>query len=903
MTRPVPTAPVATPAWHTQSVAQTLQAHSVVAGAGLCREEASRRLAQHGPNSLPAAKRSPPWVRLALQFHNPLIYVLLAAGAITFGLNDHVDAGVILGVVLINALIGFVQEGKAEKALEAVSAMLASHATVVRDGEWQEIDAAALVPGDIVLLESGARVPADLRLVRAKNLRIDEAALTGESVASDKDTEAVAAAAPVGDRACMAYAGTVVRVGQAHGVVVATGKATEIGRIGTLVGGVRLLATPLTRRLDQFARRITLFIVLVGAATFAFGYLVRGMPLLEIFLAVVGLAVAAIPEGLPAIVTIVLAIGTRTMARNKAIVRRLPAVETLGSVTVICSDKTGTLTKNEMTAVRVMLPTHSLEVSGAGYAPQGGFSRDGVAADARQDTELTALARCALLCNNAQLKHDEAAGWQLVGDPTEGALLCLARKAGLEPLAEAAATPRVDEIPFESEHRFMATLHHSQQGHAFVLLKGAPERVLDLCVDDGGGRPLDSSAWTRRMEEAASAGQRVLALASCAMPTGTASLSVEDIGRRFTLLGLAGLIDPPREEAIAAVAECQSAGLRIKMITGDHAVTAAAIGRQLGLRADHVLSGETVQGLTDAELRRRAVATDVIARASPEHKLRLVGALQAEGELVAMTGDGVNDAPALKTADIGVAMGHKGTDAAREAADLVLTDDNFATIVRAVREGRVVFDNIKKALLFMLPTNGGEAGVILLAIFAGLALPVTAGQILWVNMVTAVTLALALGFEPAEPGVMRRPPRRPTEPLVTRVLAFRIVYVSLLMVAVTFTAFEWELARGSSIETARTAAVNMLVVGELVYLFNVRHFTASSFSRHILTGNPVALWMSVLLIALQLAFTYAPPMHQLFQSAALDIWSWLVIGALGGLKFLAVEAEKSVLRRLRVTSM
>jgi magnesium-transporting ATPase (P-type) len=387
------------------------------------------------------------------------------------------------------------------------------------------------------------------------------------------------------------------------------------------------------------------------------------------------------------------------------------------------------------------------------------------------------------------------------------------------------------------------------------------------------------------------------------MPAGTTALSADDIIRRFTLLGLAGLIDPPREEAVAAVAECQSAGLRIKMITGDHAVTAAAIGRQLGLQADPVLTGETVQGLSDAELRRRAVDTDVIARASPEHKLRLVAALQAEGELVAMTGDGVNDAPALKTADLGVAMGHKGTDAAREAADLVLTDDNFATIVRAVREGRVVFDNIKKALLFMLPTNGGEAGVILLAVFAGLALPVTAGQILWVNMVTAVTLALALGFEPAEPDVMQRPPRRPSEPLVTRVLAFRIAYVSLLMVAVTFTVFQWELARGSSIETARTAAVNMLVVGELVYLFNVRHFTASSFSRDIFTGNPVALGMSALLIAFQLAFTYAPPMQQLFQSTALDIRSWLVIGALGGLKFLAVETEKAVLRRLRVTSV
>ncbi len=881
--------------WHARSVEQTLQAQAVASGTGLALDEAARRLARHGANRLPAARRQPPWQRFLLQFHNPLIYVLLVAAAITFGLDDLVDTGVILGVVLVNAAIGFVQEGKAERALEAVSAMLASRATVLRDGAWHEIDAEALVPGDIVQLEPGARVPADLRLIRTKNLRIDEAALTGESVAADKACGAVAAGAPLGDRRCMAYSGTVVGVGQGRGVVVATGTATEIGRIGTLVGGVHSLATPLTRRLDQFARRITLFIVAVGLVTFLFGHLWRGMPLLEIFLAVVGLAVAAIPEGLPAIVTIVLAIGTRNMARQRAIVRRLPAVETLGSVTVVCSDKTGTLTKNEMTAVCVMLPGRTLDVSGAGYAPEGGFAHDGQPVDAEADAALQALARCALLCNDAQLAHDDTAGWQLLGDPTEGALLSLAHKAGLDPLDEAAATPRVDEIPFESEHRYMATLHHDHDGAAFVLLKGAPERVLALCRHEGDGLPLDPAAWAARMDDAARAGQRVLALARCALPAADGApptaLSHADIGPHFTLLGLVGLIDPPREEAIAAVAECQQAGLRVKMITGDHAVTAAAIGAQLGLNTEQVLTGETVQGLDETALRQRARHCDVIARASPEHKLRLVQALQAEGELVAMTGDGVNDAPALKMADIGVAMGNKGTDAARAAADL------------AVREGRVVFDNIKKSLLFILPTNGGEAGVILLAVFAGLTLPVTAGQVLWVNMVTAVTLALALAFEPAEAGVMRRPPRPPGEPLVTRVLAFRIAYVSGLMVAVTMAVFEWDLARGSPIEHARTAAVNMLVVGELVYLFNVRHFTASAFTRDILAGNPVALWMSVLLVGLQLAFTYAPPLQALFQTTALDATAWAVIGGLGVLKFMAVEAEKAVLRRLGVTRM
>jgi magnesium-transporting ATPase (P-type) len=899
MSTPAP-APETLPEWHATDVNAALQRLGVDPQSGLNSDQVSQRRTQYGPNSLPVSKRRGPWLRFALQFHNPLIYVLLASGIVTFGLKDYVDAGVIAGVVIINALIGFIQEGKAEKALDAVRAMLASHATVLRNGEHHEIDADQLVPGDLVRLESGVKVPADLRLLQVKNLRINEAALTGESVPVEKSTEAVVGSAAIGDRACMAYSGTVVSYGQAHGLVVATGPQSEIGRISTLVSEVQTLATPLTRRLDQFARQITLFILGAALVTFLYGYYLRGLPLLDIFLAVVGLTVAAIPEGLPAIVSIVLAIGTRVMARNKAIIRRLPAVETLGSVTVICSDKTGTLTKNEMSVVQVMLDGHTLQVSGTGYAPEGAFHQDDSAVEAARHEALQALAQCALLCNNAQLRHRGDSGWHLIGDPTEGALLTLARKAGLDPVAAATATPRTDEIPFESEHRFMATLHHDHAGHGFVLLKGAPERVLALCRQDASGQPLDLAAWEARMDSAARDGQRVLALARCDMPANTTALSMDDITRRFTLLGLVGLIDPPREEAIAAVAECQRAGIRVKMITGDHAVTAAAIGRQLGLQAERAVTGDEIARLDDLALQRLVIATDVFARASPEHKLRLVDALQAQGELVAMTGDGVNDAPALKTSDIGVAMGKKGTDAAREAADLVLTDDNFATIAQAVREGRVVFDNIKKSLLFMLPTSGGEAGVIMLAVFAGLALPVTAGQILWVNMVTAVTLALALAFEPAEPGVMARAPRRPSEPLITRVLGFRVVYVSLLMMAVTFGVFEWELARGSSLELARTSAVNMLVVGELVYLFNVRHFTTSAFARGILTDNPVALWVSVLLIGLQLLFTYAPPMQHIFQTVALDALSWAMILGLGGLKFLAVEVEKAVLRRMNI---
>jgi magnesium-transporting ATPase (P-type) len=890
-------APVPAPAWHAWTPDEVLAGlDSRVEG--LDREEVARRLAQHGRNELPPPSRRSAWLRFLLQFHNLLIYVLMAAGVVTLLMAHYVDSAVIFGVVIVNAIIGFIQEGKAERALEAVSAMLASHAIVLRDGVRHEIDAADLVPGDIVLLSSGDKVPADLRLLKSRNLQIEEAALTGESVPVDKDSAPVAADAVIAERHGMAYSGTVVTYGQATGLVVATGPRTEIGRIGALVAGVQGIATPLTRKLDQFATRITVFIVIGAVLTFLFGYLVHDFPAIEIFLAVVGLAVSAIPEGLPAIVTITLAIGTTRMAARNAIVRRLPAVETLGSVTVICSDKTGTLTKNEMTVVLAALPARTLQVGGAGYAPVGSFMQDGAAVQTGAG-DLAEFARCALLCNDAQLRHAEG-HWSLTGDPTEGALLALGLKVGLDPAAERAALPRADAIPFESEHRYMATLHHDHAGHARVYLKGAPEQVLALCTSTADGRPFDRAFWEVQIEAAARAGQRVLALARGDMPAGTTALAMADITPRFALLGLAGMIDPPRPEAIEAIADCRAAGIAVKMVTGDHSVTAAAIGAQLGLAHDHALDGREIEQLDDAQLGRRVQQTDVIARASPEHKLRLIAALRSFGNIVAMTGDGVNDAPALKSADIGVAMGRKGTDAAREAADLVLTDDNFASIDHAVREGRTIFDNIKKSLLFILPTNGGEAGVILLAVFLGLALPVTAAQILWINMVTTVTLAIALAFEPPEPGVMQRPPRPPAEPLITKLLLARVVYVSLLMMGMAFWVFDWQLARGQSLEAARTAAVNMLVVGELVYLFNSRHFVAHSLSRDTLTANPIALWASVVLIVLQLAFTYAPPLQFMFRTVPLDVASWALILGLGLVKFLAVEAEKAVLRRCGV---
>jgi magnesium-transporting ATPase (P-type) len=868
---------------------------------GLSHEEASRRLAAHGPNQLPAAHRPGVLQRLLGQFNNLLIYVLLASAATTFWLGDTLDTVVILGVVVINALIGFAQEGKAERALEAVSAMLASQATVWREGRRHEIDASGLVPGDTVWLESGARVPADVRLRQVNNLRIDEASLTGESVPVDKDGQAVSEAASLGDRVGMAYAGTTVTQGQATGTVVATGQGTELGRIGDMVSGVGSLATPLTRRLDQFARQITVVILVVSALAFWYGLAVGARPMLEMFLAVVGLAVAAIPEGLPAIVTIVLAIGTSSMAGRSAVVRRLPAVETLGSVGVICTDKTGTLTRNEMSAVGLYLVDECVRVDGAGYGPEGRFWSGGDAFDPSQDAVVQRLARCALLCNDAQLHRDPEGRWVLAGDPTEGALLTLAMKAGLDPEQALAQMPRIDAIPFESEHRYMATLHRAANGQVLALLKGAPERVLALCTQDTSGQALDLGHWHGRVQAAAREGQRVLALAECAMPDGTAQLTAAGIpAARFTLLGLVGLMDPPRSEAVEAVADCQRAGIRVVMITGDPAATAAAIGAGMGLNDGQPLTGTEIDTLDDASLARRLGETDVVARASPAHKLRLVASLQAQDQLVAMTGDGVNDAPALKAADIGVAMGLRGTDAARQAADLVLTDDNFATIASAVSEGRRVFDNIKKSLLYIIPTNGGEAGLILLAIFAGLAMPLTAGQILWVNMVTSTTLDIALAFEPEEPGLMERPPRPAREPLITRLLLMRMVYVSLLMVGAGFWVYQWELGRGSSLDVARTAVVNMLVLSEIFYLFNVRHFTASALNWNTLAGNPMAVVMVVITLVLQALFTYAPPMQDLFGTAALGWASWGLITALACAKFLAVEIEKAWLRRLGV---
>ncbi len=718
-----PTEPADIPpsTWHALETAEVLtRMRSGIQG--LSSAEAGARLAQHGPNQLPQPKPRSALLRFLRQFHNVLIYMLLAAGLITLLLGHLIDSGVIFGVVFINAVIGHLQEGKAERAMEAIRAMLSPTALVMRDGHVQSVPATTLVLGDVVQLQSGDKVPADLRLLRSRELRIEEAALSGESVPVDKSTNAVSAQAILGDRQCMAFSGTLVSSGQGTGVVVATGMATELGRISGLLAEVSELTTPLLRQIAEFGRWLTGIILVLAAASFGLGVLLHGKPLDEMFLAAVALAVAAIPEGLPAIITISLAIGVQRMAARNVIIRRLPAVETLGSVSVIATDKTGTLTRNEMTVTGIATAAGYIEVSGAGYAPIGEFRHADQQVDPGVHGDLREIVRAGALCNDAHLEQI-ASGWQPHGDPMEAALLSVARKAELDTEHARAELPRTDAIPFESQHRFMATLHHDHAGHAFIFVKGAPEQLLEMCSQqrlNGEDKSLDPRYWHEQMQHMGERGQRLLAVAFTRAHAEQRSIQFSDVQAGLTLLGIFGLIDPPREEAIRAVAECQAAGIQVKMITGDHAVTAAAIGAQLGIGAgQRVITGADIESMDAEQLRAAAGSAAIFARTSPEHKLRLVEALQAEHQVTAMTGDGVNDAPALKRADVGVAMGINGTEAAKEAAEMVLTDDNFASIVAGVEEGRTVYDNIKKSMLFILPTNMAEALIVVMAIALG----------------------------------------------------------------------------------------------------------------------------------------------------------------------------------------
>ncbi len=875
--------------WHARSVEEAVLGLGADPVAGLSDDEAAARLRRHGENRLPETPGKPALVRFVEQLVQPLVLVLIAAGTVTAFLGEWVDAGVIFGVVIVNAVIGYVQEGKAEAALAALAKSLAAETMVLRGGDRQRLGAHVLVPGDTVLLAAGDRVPADLRLVEAHGLQAMEASLTGESTAVEKHTGVLPQDTLLADRGNMAYAGTLVVSGQATGVVAATGLATETGRISRLIAAAPDLQTPLTRKMAAFSNWLLLVIGGLALLTFGVG-LMRGEAPFDMFMAAVALAVGAIPEGLPAAVTITLAIGVSRMAKRRAIIRKLPAVEALGSTTVICSDKTGTLTENEMT-VRALWAGGDLHaVSGSGYAPEGVIGEKDF--PPAIDGALRELLLAGVLCNDAGLSRREGR-WQIAGDPTEGALLVVARKAGLDERTLQALFPRRDVLPFDSVVQYMATLHEIE-GVPMVYAKGAVERLLPRCTTmlaaDGRELPFDAATVERQAEALAAHGYRVLAFAR---RVGGDELSHAALATGLVFIGLVGMIDPPRPRAIGAVKACHAAGVRVKMITGDHAVTAEAIARQLGIAGEgaRVLTGRELAALDDAALAKAAHEVDVFARVEPEQKLRLVQALQRNGEVVAMTGDGVNDAPALKSADIGVAMGLAGTDVARESAAMVLTDDNFASIEAAVEEGRGVYDNLVKFITWTLPTNFGEGLVIVAAILAGATLPITPLQILWINMTTAVLLGLMLAFEPVEKGLMHRPPRPPQAPILDRLLIGRIVLVSVLLLLGAYGLFLNELRQGHTLAEARTVAVNVFVVVETCYLFNCRSLTRS-FVAVGLFSNPWVWVGSGLMLGLQLLMTYLPTMNRVFGTAPIGVAEWVAIAACGLLAAMVVGVEK-----------
>ncbi len=887
--------------WHHLSKNEILDLLDTDAQQGLDLFEAKHRQERFGRNVLTPKKGKSPLQRFLLQFNNPLVYILLVASAVTAVLKDPLDAVVIFGVVLVNALIGYLQEARAEQSIAALAQTMSTEAAVLRSGKVLRLSAAELIPGDIVQLQAGSRVPADLRLISSRDLQVTEAALTGESIPVEKDaTLHLAPDAVLAERRNMAYASTLVTYGTASGVVVATGDGSEIGRISQLISTAAELETPLTRKIAQFSRLLLVAILILSGLTLGIG-LLRGQPLVDTLMATIALAVGAIPEGLPAAVTVTLAIGVSRMSRRRAIIRNLPAVETLGSTTVICSDKTGTLTQNQMTVQQIHTLSGRYMVTGAGYQPLGDIIvQDGVPASWREDAAVLETLKAGLLCNDSQLVEVEGR-WNIQGDPTEGALLTTASKAGLS--QDSASHPaRLDSIPFDSQHQYMATLHSDGN----IYIKGAAEVLLERCSGalDASGQSIDcrGDAFRQALENMASQGLRVLAFARLEKP-GAEKIDFADI-QDLTLLGLQGMMDPPRPEVLSAIRASQQAGVTVKMITGDHALTAAAIGKQIGLCQEEcgdVLTGAELSRLSDAELIEQAERVNVFARVAPEQKLRLVEALQARGHIVAMTGDGVNDAPALKQANIGVAMGITGTDVSKEAADMILTDDNFATIEAAVEEGRGVFDNLIKYISWTLPTNLGEGLVLLAAIIAGVTLPILPIQILWINMVTAGVLGVALSLEPKEPGLMQRKPRSQKAPLLSSALVWRIILVSLIILVGAFGLFEYELARGASIEEARTVAVNVVIFVQLFYLFNARSMTRSPFQIGFFS-NPWAIGGAVLMALIQILYTYSPFMHNLFSSAPISWVLWVDVLAVSLVAFIIIEIEKWLRRRLEKTT-
>ena len=867
--------------------------------AGLSREEAQTRLAQHGPNTLPQKKPQPAWRRFLAHFNDMLIYILLAAAVITALMGHWVDTFVILGVAVINAFIGFIQESNAEKSLQGIQNMLSNEALVLRDGAAATVPGEELVAGDVVMLRPGDRIPADLRLFDVHNLRVEEAILTGESTVVSKSSDALTGEKALGDRLNLACSGTTVSAGTASGVVIATGRDTELGQINAMMNQVETAKTPLLVQIDKLGKAIFALILLMMAGLFVFGYLLRDIPLGALALSVISLAVAAVPEGLPAIISIILSLGVQSMARKHAIIRKLPTVETLGAMSVICSDKTGTLTMNEMTVKAVVLAESQWRVSGDSYEPKGTIlaeaSRSGLCA--AQDPVMARFLTAVDICNDSQLQQDAAGHWRILGGPTEGALKVLAAKGGV-------ATPQLtlaSKLPFDSLYKYMAVSGESE-GEAWVLMTGAPDVLLSLCAQQqtaSGAEPLNRSYWDSAITRYASEGLRTVAAAWKRVPQAVTALDHADLRQDMVMLGLACMMDPPRPEAVAAIRNCQQAGIRVKMITGDHQETAMAIGQMLGIsNSGKALTGQALEHMDDAALGEAARQYDIFARTSPQHKLRLVKALAASGEVVGMTGDGVNDAPALRQASVGIAMGIKGTEVTKEAADMILADNNFATIAAAVKEGRRVYDNLKKTILFIMPTCFAQGLLIIIAILMGNLLPLTPVQILWMNMATSATLSFGLAFEAAEASVMRRPPRDVSAPVMDGYAIWRVIFVGLLISVSAFVLEAWLQTRGYAPTFIRTVLLQMLVTAQWVYMINCRSADSFSLDRGLLQNRGIWL-VSAVLVVLQALIIYLPLMNRLFGTEPLPLKYWLIALIIGAAIFAVVELEKALTRRWR----